>query len=273
MLFAQLVDDAGLFPPTQLTMVDAVRRHRREAATGHGAGVLSGRFVCPASRLTELAIEASAADGAGQEVDVSAIVSPVTKEAVADALAAAAASRGIRIVAVEGPFSPGAPLPRLDGLPIFVELPVLGEWESALQATAAAGLGAKIRCGGVTADAFPTPTQLARLVRACAAVGVRFKATAGLHHAVRHTDAATGFTHHGVLNLLLATARATSGASEQDIVEVLGSTCADALVSETRSLSPEDASRTRQTFVSYGSCSTSEPVEDLRALGLIGSPT
>ena len=37
---------------------------------------------------------------------------------------------------------------------------------------------------------------------------VPFKCTAGLHHAVRYTDPTTGFRHHGVLNILVATARA-----------------------------------------------------------------
>src|SRR5688500_3949482 len=52
-LFTALVDDAGLFPPERLAMADAVARHRADAARGHP--VLPLRFLCPASRLHELA--------------------------------------------------------------------------------------------------------------------------------------------------------------------------------------------------------------------------
>ena len=39
-----------------------------------------------------------------------------------------------------------------------------------------------------------------------------FKCTAGLHNAVRHRAADTGFEHHGFLNVLLATRQAFDGA-------------------------------------------------------------
>ena len=51
-LLADLVDDAGLFPPTQLGMAEALDRYRRTSATADP--VLSHRFVCPAARLPEL---------------------------------------------------------------------------------------------------------------------------------------------------------------------------------------------------------------------------
>src|SRR5690606_33764972 len=51
-LMTGLVDDAGLFPPTSLAMADALARHRRDQAAG--SPVLTHRFLCPASRITEL---------------------------------------------------------------------------------------------------------------------------------------------------------------------------------------------------------------------------
>ena len=50
---------------------------------------------------------------------------------------------------------------------------------------------------------------------ACVDRGVAVKCTAGLHHAVRHTDPATGFEHHGFLNVLLAASALAEGASTE----------------------------------------------------------
>jgi hypothetical protein len=101
------------------------------------------------------------------------------------------------------------------------------------------------------------------------AEGVPFKATAGLHHAVRHLDRDTGYPHHGFLNLLVAVARALAGQDGAAVTAVLESTDADALVAEVGGL-PEPAVRAvRQVFASYGSCSLAEPVADLEALGLL----
>ncbi|MCU1595245.1 MAG: hypothetical protein JWO12_2637, partial [Frankiales bacterium] len=48
-LLRGLVDDAGLFPPTSLSMADALARHRRSDSP-----MLSGRFLVPSDRVDEL---------------------------------------------------------------------------------------------------------------------------------------------------------------------------------------------------------------------------
>jgi hypothetical protein len=98
---------------------------------------------------------------------------------------------------------------------------------------------------------------------------VPFKATAGLHRAVRYRDERTGFTHHGFLNVLLAVAAAGDGAAVADIVRVLDQTDPNPLVSQAQSLPADAVAKVRHAFVSYGSCSTAEPVEELSKLGLI----
>src|SRR3989304_777570 len=74
---------------------------------------------------------------------------------------------------------------------VYVEVPLDGALEERLDALAARGLRAKVRCGGAT---VPSVAQLAHLVRACGERGLVFKATAGLHHAIRR-DGAHGALH------------------------------------------------------------------------------
>ena len=70
-------------------------------------------------------------------------------------------------------------------LRIFVELPLLDDpRELACWRSAAAGAWAKIRTGGVTADAFPSAREVGRFLARAAELIVPFKATAGLHHPV-----------------------------------------------------------------------------------------
>lgn len=137
------------------------------------------------------------------------------------------------------------------------------------------GLRAKIRTGGVTADAFPAPESVAAFLRACHAEGVAFKATAGLHHPVRcirpltyEADAPTG-TMHGFLNVFLAAAML------DDAEAILREEQASAFVFDDagaswrdRRVSTEELARMRRDFAtSFGSCSFEEPIADLEELG------
>ena len=142
------------------------------------------------------------------------------------------------------------------------------------------GAGAKLRCGGAQAQAFPSVRQVAGFVASCRDAGVRFKATAGLHHAIRHVQAGTGFHTHGFLNLLAAAVLAHArGLDAQALAAVLGEedpaafeVGADAIAFRGERAGPEEVARARsELFVGYGSCSFAEPVEDLRALGILPS--
>ena len=66
---------------------------------------------------------------------------------------------------------------------------------------------------------------------------------------------------HGFLNLLTAADRAAAGADEAELRAILATTDA----SEARTGSAAG----RALFVSIGSCSFAEPVEDLQSLGLL----
>ncbi|GAA2872699.1 hypothetical protein GCM10010517_33150 [Streptosporangium fragile] len=256
-LFRRLVDDAGLFPPTALPMAEALERHRGDLAGGEP--VLTHRFLCPATRLAELREHLTFPIRLGLILDTPDVppLGDLTVELVET-----------RRAPGETPAAVSARLAdRLAGARLFVEVP---PGEVAALPRDAAGHGLKFRCGGLTADAFPTAGDLGAAIAYCAEHGVPFKATAGLHHAVRHFDPSLGVDRHGFLNLVLAVCAAVAG---HDPVPVLTLTDVGELTRLARAVPDGTAARARELLVSYGSCSTSTPVEDLRVLGLIGNLT
>jgi hypothetical protein len=123
----------------------------------------------------------------------------------------------------------------------------------------------KYRTGGVDQTARPSAKQLATVITMASGGDVAFKLTAGLHQAVRHTGAATGFLHHGFLNIGVATAAALEGAEGDVVARLLAADDADAI--RAAYLGTTNGWRTR--FVSFGTCSIAEPVESLVELGLL----
>lgn len=122
------------------------------------------------------------------------------------------------------------------------------------------GLRAKIRTGG---DAVPSIEHVAAFIRACKSAGVAFKATAGLHHPIRHG------TMHGFVNVFIAAAMV------EHADEILGEEDASTFAFEddkvkwrAHEISTEDLAKTRREFaLSFGSCSFEEPIDDLKELG------
>jgi hypothetical protein len=192
--------------------------------------------------------------------------------ALAKALDAAHAAAALRVVAVEVSLPDGLTpsevvalvADREDDARTFVELPRDERRGPLLQALARRGLAAKLRTGGLAADLHPGEAELAEAIVALVGAAVPFKATAGLHHAVRNTDRTTGFEQHGFLNLLVATAAARSGASAEEVAGLLADRDPARVATRARGL---DTS-VRASFRSLGTCSIIEPVEELEALGL-----
>ena len=98
------------------------------------------------------------------------------------------------------------------------------------------------------------------------------KCTAGLHSAVRHTDPATGFVHHGFLNVLLAVDALATGAPAAASTDWLTETDTGALVAALRAWPADRATRARAAFTSFGTCSVTEPVDDLVRSSLLPAP-
>lgn len=125
----------------------------------------------------------------------------------------------------------------------------------------------KIRCGGLSSENFPSTDEVADFLTVVSnSSGTSFKATNSLHRAVRHTDSATGFVHHGFLNLLVASARCLAG---RDVRGALESTDGAALAAEASGLSEPAAKAVRELFSSYGSATFSETISDLEELDLL----
>lgn len=253
-LFRELVDDAGLFPPTGLPMAEALERHRNDLAGNDP--VLTHRFLCPAGRLAELRDHLTFPIRLGLILDTPGVPS---LDGVAVELAEVRQAPGE---------TPGTVSERLagrlpDGVRLFVEVP---PGDLASLPRDATGPGLKFRCGGLTAGAFPRAADLGALIAHCARHGVPFKATAGLHNAVRHFDPVLGVDRHGFLNLVLAVCAAVE---DRDPVPVLKLTDVGELVRLAQAVPEDTATRARELLVSYGSCDTHTPIEDLVALGLI----
>jgi hypothetical protein len=274
-LLDALVDDAALFPPGNAPMPKAVADHRAYRDGPHAS--LLGRFLCRGTRIRELSDHLAPDDAIRLGLIADAGITGLP-----DALAAIAAEPRLHLEVIEIPLPADvdqvaaarqtlAALPAEPGLTCYVELPRVPGWRDALDEVAAAGRGAKLRTGGLVAAAFPTEREVADFILACVQHGLTFKATAGLHNAVRHQDPVTGFEHHGFLNILLATAAASGGRGDGAVLELLAERDGERLAAEARRISPEQAAAARAHFAGYGSCSFGEPVEDLSKLGLLPS--
>lgn len=284
--FERLIDYAGLFPPAKLEMAPSLAEYDM-SRNGTHAWML-GRFIVPASRIEELLANIGS--------------TPVPLSVIVDAGSDARAWFGnatqmldrlrgyrehesrISIDALEVPLPPllskretyeatigqFAMLAERHGLrelPTYIEIPRDDRFNELIASTMTAlaryGAGAKLRCGGVVASAVPSPEEVAAFLAASGDASVPFKATAGLHHPIRHYNEAAGFTMHGFLNILAAAAQ--RNASEAVLAEIVAREDAR----DFEALDLEALTRARAAFVAYGSCSFDEPVEDLTALSIL----
>lgn len=136
--------------------------------------------------------------------------------------------------------------------------------------------GFKLRCGGVTTDAFPSPAQLALALVESRNEALLLKCTAGLHHPVRHDSQEVGTKMHGFLNLfgagILAAVHVLDQGAIQTILEdedpAAFTFAEDVFAWRDLAASTADIEALRRTWlVGYGSCSFDEPRQDLHALG------
>ncbi|WP_082114501.1 hypothetical protein [Lentzea aerocolonigenes] len=270
-LLARLVDDAALFPPGNASMPDAVRGHL-DGRVGEWSGVM-GLFLCPASRLAELITELIKVKPP-KPIALSLVIDTGLGGVPKAVSIVESRSELLALRMVEMPAPSDVDEVWLERVSEFVPEDVIRvveprrggpEWLDGVRRVIEHGSWPKLRCGGLSTENFPSVDEVADFLSVVSGGGVAFKATAGLHKAVRYTDE-QNFTHHGFLNLLVATARSLSG---RDVREALASTDAEALTAEAKALSDQAAHAVRGVFASYGSCSLAEPIADLEGLGLL----
>ena len=268
-LFAGLVDDASLLPPSYIGLTDAVTKDGEHRAAWY-AGLL-GPLLVPASMVGADLTARELPVALVGDVGVGAVAVAVEKLRAAGAdvkhLEAAVARRG------EDPQPGLAGLSTLAGhagVQVYAEIPLSWGLLSALDTVAAFRAGGqriapKFRVGGLAAELFPTPVELAAVICACRDRELPFRLAAGLRHAIRHTDPETGFTHHGFLNVLVAALFAVDGAEVAEVAEVLAATHPVPLVEPVRGR--RDSAR--PLFMGFGAVNVVEPLTELVRLGLI----
>jgi hypothetical protein len=288
-LLAGVVDYAGLFPPAAVDMRAAVANYA--AYRADDAAWMLGRFVVPVARLAEF--EQARAELRGDrdpEWRVSALVGADVEGDVAQVKEFNVAHAGHALVdSLEAKLPTTHEIERAgraiagDRLALFAEIPALDDPAPLLAAIKAAGLAAKIRTGGTTPDAFPPTDIVVRFIRRCIEAGVRFKATAGLHHPLRadypvtYDAGAPLATMYGYLNVFLAAAFMSEGLSDGDATRLLEEHSPNGLSVSSASITWEKFTVTAAQFrcirsdlaASFGSCSFREPVDELRALAVL----
>ncbi len=297
-LLTRLIDYAGLFPPAELDMQSAVRNYD-SYRKGKDSRWL-GRFIVPAARLEEFESAAdgilpdggwegddfwrlSALIGADLSADLDRIAGFNRKHATLDSKAGVANIDAVELKAMTASEIERAKKLLPEKTEAYFEIPIHEDPTELIRAIGAVEAFAKVRTGGVTAEAFPSAENLARFLAFCAEEDVAFKATAGLHHPLRSENRLTykadseSAWMHGFLNVFLAAGFAQNGLDAAQLAELLEETSLDAFRFEADSVFWRDemlviahVRNTRNLFaLSFGSCSFTEPIEDLQQLHLL----
>jgi hypothetical protein len=176
-LLLGLIDYAGLFPPAALDMRTATRRYA-EYREGEYRWAL-GRFVLPVARLDEFekAAEGILPDGGWEGDDfwrLSALGGddlPSDLNRIAEFNQKRAGTAVIDTIEIKagrvGDIENVVKLTPANLTPYF-EIPINGDPAELIKSVAEMEARAKVRTGGVTADAFPSSFDLARFIKICA---------------------------------------------------------------------------------------------------------
>ena len=289
-LLTGAIDYAGLFPPSNLSMSDAVINY----ATYRNSNFswMLGRFVLPVSQLPEFmqyAQDFMARDSkntwrlsALSGEDIYKTVREIEKFNRDYAGSVVIDSLELKANTISKIDNTVSALP--EGVTAYFEIDTGDNFADLVAQLSVKRQRAKIRTGGVTADAFPSTADIIRFVRTCLAANVPFKATAGLHHPIRcyrpltyESNAPQG-TMHGFLNLFLMTGFLLEGFRESLLEHIMEEEYDEVFAFDESGvtwqgefmLSTRNIERLRRIGIqSFGSCSFDEPLADLQKLGVL----
>lgn len=276
-LLTGLIDYAGLYPPAELDMRTAVRNYLSYGRSRHAWAL--GRFLVDLHRLPELR---EVAVGSMRHLRLSVLATANSDLESMSALL----DEGFQIEVLEIKIDCPSQIGRIGsctpaGLTTYFEVPFDCHASETIAAISASGALAKLRMGGGVADAFPPSKTVASMLKALADGSVPFKATAGLHHPIRSRHPFTDSPEsrsgimHGFLNLSCAAALLYFRGEVSEAILVLEEQAPgawtitpDAIAWRNVRWSTEQLRLVREKFLtSFGSCSFTQPLHDLEALG------
>lgn len=291
-LLHRVFDYAGLFPPAQWTMTEAVERF-----VGYLAGPdewALGRFIVPMARLPEFeqalrSLPAESLFGGGWRVSV--LGGPDLRKEV----------RAVMDFNASWPDGNGRRPPRIDtielristareieqaaelippGLRVCFEMLVHTDPRALIEAAGRVGACAKVRTGGFYAEMIPSSEDLARFMECCRDCRVPFKAAGGLHNPLRcarppaANNVPAAAPLHGFLNMLLGAALCRLGMEHETLVALLDDDDRRAFLFADEDVSwrghratlPQLNEARERLMISFSSCWFAEPLASLRAL-------
>lgn len=301
---SKIIDYAGLYPPTNLSLEEAFKNfvgYQDSPDTW-----MLSRFVIPAKRLphltplmpaqpivlafTTLGRSGSTADEflANLQLDIADILAfrethgaAVIMDMFEVALPTSAMTDSTQ---THDLVKDASDMLNKNGITIFFEAPFGEGWQSraenlirALRKLKDRHVGFKLRTGGVTADAFPSIEQVAWAIATVRDAGVPIKCTAGLHHPIRHFNDSVQTKMHGFLNVfgagVLAEAKDLSPEQIQSILEDENpknfTFDENGFTWKDLRVATSEITKSRLFATSFGSCSFDEPRDDLRNLRIL----
>ncbi len=306
-----LFDYAGLFPPALLPMPEAVVQYAAHLRSGDKW--MTGPFVCTIRQIDSLIAQAKKNSDI-TPIEVSLLPRPpIQNKSFLDSFSGdiehvrelVGANPGViqpvmlemkvppeclnsvdELVIFLSRISSMQSLSEIGVTRLFIEVVRTDRYKEDLETVCAAvhslqsgpvEYSLKIRCGGMDVADYPSSSEIAVFLATVIGASCSFKATAGLHHPIRHFNTSANAVMHGFLNVFFAAILYSKfRINHEELLRILNDenqahfefvngelkymswTASESEIEHVRS----------ESALSIGSCSILEPVQDLVDLGL-----